>query len=149
MRASTWSVIGGDGAAGGMPGYGAAMGGGADPRVSPYGAMATMPGMPGFAPAAMTPGLPPGWESTMDPSTGKPYYFNRATGESAWTPPAAAPAPMPMPVMAPMPAAAAPALPPGWESTLDPSSGKTYYFNRATNETRWTLQVGRLTISIA
>merc|ERR1711920_1212716 len=29
------------------------------------------------------------------------------------------------------------ALPPGWETANHPSSGKTYYFNRGTNETRW------------
>lgn len=29
-------------------------------------------------------------------------------------------------------------LPEGWEATVDPSSGKTYYFCRKSNETRWT-----------
>ena len=28
-------------------------------------------------------------------------------------------------------------LPPGWEAAVDPSSGKTYYANRSTRETRW------------
>ena len=28
-------------------------------------------------------------------------------------------------------------LPPGWESTFDNASGRTYYFNRATQETLW------------
>lgn len=31
--------------------------------------------------------LPLGWESTIDPNTGMTYYFNRATGQSSWTPP--------------------------------------------------------------
>eukprot|EP00913_Durusdinium_trenchii_P012258 g11510.t1 len=74
-------------------------------------------------------GLPPGWESAQDPASGKTYYFNRATNETSWTPPAAPAAPPPAPAM--------PSLPPGWESAQDPASGKTYYFNRATNETRW------------
>lgn len=29
-------------------------------------------------------------------------------------------------------------LPPGWDSTVDAKSGKTYWFNRSTGETRWT-----------
>jgi len=30
----------------------------------------------------------------------------------------------------------------GWEQTTDPSSGKTYYFNRSTGETSWTPPAG-------
>ncbi|CAL1151076.1 unnamed protein product [Cladocopium goreaui] len=37
-------------------------------------------------------------------------------------------------------AAAAPfGLPAGWEMTTDPASGKLYYFNRATQESSWTV----------
>ena len=28
-------------------------------------------------------------------------------------------------------------LPPGWEEKVSKSTGKTYYFNRRTNESRW------------
>jgi len=147
-KASTWQIIDGGAAAalggaapafgampvfGGMPAYGAVPG---------YQPQAFMPyGMPAAMPAAMpaygAPALPPGWESAPDPASGKPYYFNRATGETSWTPPAAAPAaaPAPAPVA---PVAAAPALPPGWEAAPDPATGKQYYFNRATGETSWT-----------
>lgn len=134
-KASTWSIIGGDASAalgalagamgmGAMPDYGslAAASFGGMARVSPYGA--TMPG-------AM-PALPVGWEQVADPATGKPYYCNRATGESSWTVPVGAAPTMPAPV-----AAATPALPAGWEQANDPATGKPYYFNRATNETRW------------
>ena len=31
--------------------------------------------------------LPPGWEEARDPSTGRIYYANRATGETSWKPP--------------------------------------------------------------
>mmetsp|Transcript_63853 Transcript_63853/g.170796 ORF Transcript_63853/g.170796 Transcript_63853/m.170796 type:complete len:164 (-) Transcript_63853:126-617(-) len=35
---------------------------------------------------AAAPALSPGWESTLDAASGKVYYFNRATGQSSWTP---------------------------------------------------------------
>jgi len=35
--------------------------------------------------------------------------------------------------------AGAAALPEGWRATLDPGSGRTYYFNAATGQTQWTL----------
>ena len=34
--------------------------------------------------------LPDGWDSAVDPASGKTYYYNEATGESTWTLPAAA-----------------------------------------------------------
>jgi len=108
-----------------------------DPRFSPYG---TMPGlaMPGAMPAGAA-GLPLGWEQVTDPNTGKPYYCNRATGESSWTVPvAAAPAAAAMPTPAPVAVAATPGLPPGWEQANDPGTGNSYYFNRATGQTQWT-----------
>jgi len=155
-----------------MPQYGmAAAGGFVDPRLaaSPYGAMGLpggLAGVMGGCPAAAAP-MPPGWEQVSDPTTGRIYYCNKSTGESAWTPPAgAAAAPAAMPQMDPMAqqqmmaqmmaaqaaatapaaavapqAAAAPAaggaLPPGWEVASDPSSGKQYYFNRSTGTTSW------------
>jgi hypothetical protein len=30
-----------------------------------------------------------------------------------------------------------PALPPGWQSGVDPSTGVTYYCNPSTNTTQW------------
>jgi len=158
-KASTWSIIDGGAAQalGAMAGAMGAMGGVAPDygalaaasfgafgmpaghnQFSPYGAMGAMAPM-------MPAGLPPGWEQVADPTTGKPYYCNRATGESSWTVPVgAAPAMTMMPAMAPvaampMPtfAAETPTLPAGWESAADPSSGKPYYFNRATGETKW------------
>mmetsp|Transcript_23989 Transcript_23989/g.38142 ORF Transcript_23989/g.38142 Transcript_23989/m.38142 type:complete len:213 (+) Transcript_23989:34-672(+) len=148
-KASRWSMLDpGQAAAlaaasmsfGAVPGYGTLPVGsyGAVPsldaaRFSPYGALTAvgMPSMPGFPSA-----LPPGWEQVLDPASGKPYYCNRVTGESSWTPPVA---PMAVPMVAPMPVPApAPTLPAGWDMTTDPASGKPYYYNRATGVTQWT-----------
>lgn len=154
--ASTWQVEGGGvgiaqygGALGALAGLAAApmptMGASS---YSPYGAAApAMQGVPGMVPGlnyalpSAVPALPAGWEVVVDPSSGKPYYCNRATGESSWTQPAApAAAPVFMPV-APPPAPVAapqPALPAGWEQAPDPASGKMYFFNRATGQSSWT-----------
>ena len=72
------------------------------------------------------PTLPQGWEVAKDPFTGKPYYFNRTTGEQCWEKPIASnnkddnvP------------------LPDGWETVTDKSTGKVYYCNRSTGERSW------------
>lgn len=64
--------------------------------------------------------LPPGWEMAPDPSTGKSYYFHRASGERSWEKPK-------MPNNN--------GLPDGWSVANDPS-GKQYYYHTS-GETRW------------
>jgi hypothetical protein len=48
-------------------------------------------GAPAAAAVGSTPGalgpLAPIWEATVDLASGKPYYFNRTTGETQWEPP--------------------------------------------------------------
>merc|ERR1719183_3496970 len=39
------------------------------------------------SPSPQSQSFPAGWEQVIDPSSGKTYYFNRSTGEAAWTPP--------------------------------------------------------------
>jgi cold shock CspA family protein len=146
LRATTWSELRDGGSGGGMMGgsmpphggYGAMPmpHPGADPRFSPYGAMhQPHPGYGAPHPGYGMPALPPGWEQVMDPASGRPYFCNRATGQTSWTPPGGpAPAPAPMPGAAP----SAGGLPPGWEQITDPGSGKPYFCNRSTGETSWT-----------
>eukprot|EP01043_Picozoa_sp_COSAG02_P011476 COSAG02_NODE_422_length_22587_cov_10.209089_20_plen_385_part_00 len=52
---------------------------------------------------ASKPGLPPGWDSTTDPNSGKTYWFNRSTGETRWTAPTQGPSAAPPPPTPPVP----------------------------------------------
>lgn len=69
---------------------------------------------------SLTASLPGGWEMARDPSSGKQYYYNRATGERSWN----------------KPEEKDKGLPEGWKAALDKSTGKTYYYNKA-GETKW------------
>lgn len=78
------------------------------------------------------PSLPAGWDATLDPTSGKTYYFCRATGERSWEKPNAPPT-----------AANTSSdqkdedgLPDGWQSAKDATTGKTYYYH-SSGETRW------------
>jgi hypothetical protein len=98
--------------------------------------------------------LPPGWESKMTPE-GRVYFIDHKTGRTQWEPPtAAAQAPSAPNTSAGLgtaqygaTATARPTtavsggggLPPGWEATVDPSSGKTYYLDHNTRQTHWEL----------
>jgi len=98
-----------------------------DNRYSPYGGAPAGYGAPQPAYGGGyggPPALPPGWEQITDPSSGRPYFCNRQTGQSSWEPPAAAPA-------------GPPPLPYGWEQVTDPSSGKPYFCNRQTGQSSW------------
>lgn len=56
-----------------------------------------------------TPQLPPGWLQLVDPSSGRPYYVDQATGQSQWDPPAPITAPLAPVVQVPQATMAAPA----------------------------------------
>lgn len=71
-----------------------------------------------------------------DPTSGMTYYVNLANGTSQWEPPAEMTKSAPPPP--PPPSQPKPVLPPGWSEGVDPSSGRTYYFNAATMASQWT-----------
>lgn len=99
-----------------------------------------------------------GWESAMDPSSGRAYFFNRRTGQRSWTNPlqSAASATATRSTLgsalgvAPSSAAKdqvtatgerpkdgdTEALPVGWKSAKDPKSGKVY-FHHNSGKTSW------------
>jgi len=60
-----------------------------------------------------------GWDSAVDPSTTKTYYFKRSTNERSWTKPT-----LPK------------ELPEGWKLTAD-KTGKVYYYHTASGKTSW------------
>jgi hypothetical protein len=82
--------------------------------------------------------LPSGWEAAKDPSTGKTYYFHRATGDRSWEKPKSSnendatgdgtagennanESPLPI----------------GWKSVVDKASEKIYY-HHTNGEVTWT-----------
>jgi hypothetical protein len=73
------------------------------------------------------------WGSEYDPASGKYFYFNDATGETAWEPPPG------WDSGSTTAFAAGAAIQPHseWITELDPSSGKYFYVNLATQETTW------------
>merc|ERR1711879_153370 len=116
--------------------------GGPPPGYSPHPAEhspAPSYGGPPPAYSAQPPPLPHGWEQHHDPASGRPYFRNVATNETTWTPPSAPVHPAPAPGPAPgHPQPAPHGLPPGWEQSSDPATGRPYFFNHATGATSWT-----------
>jgi hypothetical protein len=82
-----------------------------------------------------------GWIEKLDPSNGRPYYVNAATGEKSWTRPAALAA-----IAVPQHPTAAAAIDrtaplqvnAGWIEKLDPGSGRSYFVNSLSGEKSWT-----------
>eukprot|EP00934_Nitzschia_sp_Nitz4_P008522 Nitzschia sp. Nitz4//scaffold34_size148208//91553//101858//NITZ4_002988-RA/size148208-snap-gene-0.209-mRNA-1//1//CDS//3329548819//8512//frame0 len=109
--------------------------------------------------------LPPGWTQVLDPTSGRPYYYNESTQETSWEPPVVptgssdAPEPLAVEENDDIPTEADPTpelakeepevkpeedlsapestLASGWEAVVDPTSGQTYYYNEMTQETSW------------
>lgn len=115
----------------------------------PFGAA----GVPGAVPAFMasSPALFPGAVAMALPAQTLPAAATEpaaqmapgtepaASAPSETAPAAGDPAVTPADAAAGTPAAATAGLPAGWEQGVDAGSGKTYYFNRATGASSWTV----------
>jgi hypothetical protein len=67
-----------------------------------------------------------GWESALDPASGKIFYFQRSTNERTWDKPSLSTSEQTQQQL----------LPDGWKSALDAGSGKTYYYHTS-GKTSW------------
>lgn len=89
--------------------------------------------------------IEPGWTATVDPASGRTYYYHAATGETRWEPPLARADEPTNPVSKPPSTTESAAnvseipisLPSGWVEQTDPSSGRPYYYHNASNLTQW------------
>jgi hypothetical protein len=80
------------------------------------------------------------WEETADPGTGQTYWYNNVTGDTSWENPynydaTQAVDSYPGSLVELKPKIGK--LPPGWQNTEDPETGKPYWFNPGTNEVSW------------
>eukprot|EP00980_Cylindrotheca_fusiformis_P026306 scaffold15772_cov162-Cylindrotheca_fusiformis.AAC.8 len=88
--------------------------------------------------------IPVGWEEVVD-ETGATYYFNPATQETSWEKPLDEQSPAVASDSEPEPkvvddntaGVSSQDLPLGWEEVIDETTGKTYYYHKATQETSW------------
>lgn len=90
--------------------------------------------------AAGGPSLPDGWRATLDPGSGRNYYFHAASGRTQWEPPEAGSAmPLAPPVAAGSSSSASGSsngLPAGWFRAAG-AGGREYYYT-ASGLTQWT-----------
>jgi hypothetical protein len=77
-----------------------------------------------------------GWETAIDPTSQRPYYFHRPTGQRTWD------RPLSMAGATTVVATTTTSTTTNdngstWKETKDASTGKTYYYNTKTNVTTW------------
>lgn len=121
------------------------------------GSIATPVATAGGASTSAAAGLPPGWQTAVDPTYNHPYWFNVCTGERRWTPPEGAttvstggPAAAGSVVATgglgsvaqPSAAAADVPLPAGWKAAVDMATGITYYYSVRLNMQQWERPTG-------
>jgi len=78
------------------------------------------------------PVLPKGWNMTIDPSSGRPYYYHAETGDSSWNPPGADDD-----------GKDDKALPAGWARSTT-RDGRKYYYNSVTCKVQWEFPIAHI-----
>jgi hypothetical protein len=86
--------------------------------------------------------VPEGWTVYTDEASGRPFYYNTVDGSTSWELPSrtasgTALRPVGPTCTPPQPAGVPAALPPGWTSHQDPSTGQVYYVNDTDGTSTW------------
>mmetsp|Transcript_2556 Transcript_2556/g.4642 ORF Transcript_2556/g.4642 Transcript_2556/m.4642 type:complete len:323 (-) Transcript_2556:703-1671(-) len=84
----------------------------------------------------------PAWEKAVDPNSGRTYFFQRSTGKRTWQKPAGfqeatTESTNSAAVTTDNNSNGNEALPDGWKSANDATTGKVYYYNSSSGKTSW------------